>query len=165
MPPTCTICTHANRTRIDRALVSGEASIRDIAGQWSVSKSALSRHRNHIPAALTQAAAAAEIAAADNLIEHVRDLQSKTVTILDSAMRSNDHRVALQAIGQARANIALLAELTEQLDRRPVVNLLLAPEWGQVRSALLVSLSPYPAARIAAATALESVGGGGTSGR
>ncbi len=54
MPRTRTVCHHPNRGRIDEALVSGTA-IRDIAGQYTLTKSAVGRHRTHIGTALVQA--------------------------------------------------------------------------------------------------------------
>jgi hypothetical protein len=44
MPRRCTICDHPTRDAIDRALVAGQA-LRDIAGQYHLSKSALARHK------------------------------------------------------------------------------------------------------------------------
>lgn len=45
MPQTCSICSHTDRTAIETALARGEP-LRSIAAQWSVSKSALIRHRD-----------------------------------------------------------------------------------------------------------------------
>lgn len=43
----CTICEHKKRDQIDSALVLEGASLRDIAGQYRVSKSALKRHMDN----------------------------------------------------------------------------------------------------------------------
>jgi hypothetical protein len=52
MPRHCTICDHPSRDAIDQALVAGQ-SLRDIAGQYHLSKSALARHKErHAPPAL-----------------------------------------------------------------------------------------------------------------
>ncbi|MHA1152136.1 MAG: hypothetical protein ACTSQ7_05625, partial [Alphaproteobacteria bacterium] len=62
MPRVCTICTHKSRAKIDKTLVVGE-KFRHIAAQFSVSTSALVRHRDdHLPAALVKAQAATEAA-------------------------------------------------------------------------------------------------------
>jgi len=44
--PTCSVCSHANRKEIDLALVRG-TSLRDIAGQFGVSRSAVDRHKKN----------------------------------------------------------------------------------------------------------------------
>jgi hypothetical protein len=54
MPPKCTICQHKQRPDIDSALVS-QASLRDIAGQYGVGKSSLSRHMSCLNGALEKA--------------------------------------------------------------------------------------------------------------
>src|SRR5919108_4090225 len=54
MPRVCTICTHPARAAIDDGLKAGQP-LRAVAGQFSLSKSALDRHRgSHLPAALAQ---------------------------------------------------------------------------------------------------------------
>jgi hypothetical protein len=54
MPRVCTICTHPARAAIDDGLVSGQ-SLRDISGQYGLSKSAVDRYRaSHLPTHLAQ---------------------------------------------------------------------------------------------------------------
>jgi hypothetical protein len=48
MPRVCSICTHAKRPDIDTALAD-YLSYRDIAREYSVSKSAIMRHAQHSP--------------------------------------------------------------------------------------------------------------------
>jgi len=60
------------------------------------------------------------------------------------------------AIREARGNIELLAKLLGELDERPVINLVAAPEWIQIRTAILVALQPYPEARVTVAEALDA---------
>ncbi len=46
MPRKCSICTNNDHESIDQALTDGETSLRNVAKKWSVSKSALIRHRD-----------------------------------------------------------------------------------------------------------------------
>lgn len=154
MPRTCTVCTHGERLAIDQALVDGQ-SFRTIAHQWCVSLDALKRHkRDHLPQSLVRAKDAEQVAQADDLLGRIEELQRKTLSILAAAESKGDHNLALRAIGEARRNLELLAELTQQLDRRPQVNILLSTEWLTVRSTLLAALHPYPEARAAVAERL-----------
>jgi hypothetical protein len=58
MPRVCTVCAHPQRPEIDRALLGDSSSYRDIAKQFSISPSAVDRHKKaHIPMALAQAKA------------------------------------------------------------------------------------------------------------
>lgn len=150
----CSICTHPGREEIDSALVAG-ASLRDIAGRYRVSKSALERHKaNHLPERLLKAEGAREAAQAEDLLDQVKGLRNKTYGILLQAEKAGNLRIALSAIKEARACLELLAKLIGELDERPQINVLLTPEWVQVRTQVLYALSPYPEARQAVAEAL-----------
>jgi transposase-like protein len=160
----CSICTHAERAAIDRALASG-ASYRDVAKQFGVSHTAVYRHRKeHVPVALAQAVEAQakerELRDAAALLAELDTLHSRTLTILERAERTGDLRTALGAIREARANVALIGEVLQLIDRRPVVNILALPEWQAVRGVLLTALAGFPDARIAVARALSELESG-----
>ncbi len=160
MPRTCTICTHSERTAVDRALVQG-APLRDIAGQHGLSKSSVERHQaEHLPTLLTKAKDAEELAAADDLLDQLHSLQATTLGLLRKAERAGKLGTAVMAIREARGNLELLAKLTQQLDSRPVLNLLVAPEWLAVRAVLLSALAPYPDARATVAARLAELEAG-----
>jgi len=65
--------------------------------------------------------------------------------------------LVLKAAQQLTTQTQLLAKLLGQLDERPQVNVLMAPEWLQVRAALLTALVAHPEARQAVAAALMAV--------
>lgn len=44
----CTACLHPEKNTIDTALRKGTPSLRELAGRFGISKSALDRHRKHI---------------------------------------------------------------------------------------------------------------------
>ena len=72
MPRKCTVCTHEQREEIDRLLASND-SIRSIAARYSLSRAALTRHRDsHLTAAVTKAQEAQEVAHADNLMAELQ---------------------------------------------------------------------------------------------
>jgi hypothetical protein len=160
MPRVCTVCEHPSREAIDRALV-GDTSNRSLASLYDVSEAAVRRHKaNHLPAKLVMAEQAAEIAEADNLLSQVRDLQSRTLAILEAAEASKQHRTALSAIREARSNLELLAKLLGELDDSPTVNILVSPEWLELRAVIVGALEPYSEARGAVLRAIEGSGNG-----
>jgi hypothetical protein len=114
----------------------------------------LRHHDEHLPDTLAKARAAEETARADDLLAQLRALRSKAMALLLAAEKAGDIRTALAGVREARATLELLLEIEQRIDRRPVVNLLLMPEWLQTRSALLEALRPYPDARSAVAAAL-----------
>ena len=160
MPRTCTICEHPEIEAIDRALV-GETSNLSVSALYDVSESAIRRHKaNHLPAKLVMAQKAAEVVQADNLLEQVRDLQQSTLNILAEAEQAKQYRTALSAIREARGNLELLAKLLGELDEGPTVNVLISPEWLELRAVIVGALEPYSEARGAVLRAIEGASNG-----
>ena len=158
MPRTCTVCRHANRADIDKALITRQA-FRTIAGQFGVSKTALMRHHDdHLPASLVRAQRAREATQADGLCQ-VLDLRDEALGVLDEAKQEGDLRVRLVAIHEACRCVELLAKLAGQLADAPTINIIMTPEWLAVQTGILAALKPYPDARSAVAASLESHNG------
>ncbi len=67
---------------------------------------------------------------------------------------ADPRELVLKTAQQLTGQTQLLAKLLGQLDDRPQINLLMAPEWLQVRTALLMALAPHPEARRAVTAAL-----------
>jgi hypothetical protein len=121
----CSICEHDDLEEIDAALASNER-IRTIADRWSVSKTALMRHRNeHLHVSVIEAQEAKEAEAkeaeanapADELLDRVCDLQKHTLTILEEAEEARELSVALQAIREAKGNLASSAKFLDELTK------------------------------------------------
>jgi hypothetical protein len=122
----------------------------------------LQRHRKeHLPELLSKAYAAEEASRADELLTEVRSLQVRTLLMLQEAERAGDLRTALAAVREPRNNLALLAEMRGELDRRPTINLVVAPEWLELRAVIVGALDAHPGARGDVLRALE----GATNGR
>ena len=159
MPRKCTVCEHEKVEEINRLLLEG-VSLRDLAGRYSVSKTALHRHKqDHLPAKLVKAQEAREIAKADSLLDQVTELRDKALSILTKAEKAGDLRTALQGIKEARGCLELLAKLQGELQEQTTVNILINPQWITLRTAILQALDPYPEARLAVAQALQEVEG------
>jgi hypothetical protein len=157
MPRKCSICTHPNRDAIDRALVNRE-SFRNVAKQFGITVSAIHRHNDaHLPASLTKAQEARSVTQADDLLTQVKSLQSRALSILDRAESAGDLRTAIMAIREARGNLELLAKLLGELQESQTVNVLLAPEWLQVRGIIMAALFPFPQAALTVSEALAKV--------
>lgn len=160
MPRTCTACGHPQRPAIDAALLAGEP-FRHIAERFGTSATALTRHkRDHIPAHVATAKDADQVAGADDLLAQVRSLQRKALDLLVKAEAVGDYRTALAGVREARACVELLLEVEGELDRRGVTNIIVNPEWVQIRTAILVALQPYPDAAQSVAGRLAVIEGG-----
>jgi hypothetical protein len=161
MSQTCTICKNQNRESIEAALL-GTESLRKIAVRWSVSKSALVRHKaEHLPRAIVKAAAVKEEISGDKLLDRLKTIHRETASILHEARTADtkDNQLALKAIARAERQLLLEGQLLAELNEDPAaVDLTLAPEWLTLRAAILLALEPHPAARAAVVKALENEG-------
>jgi hypothetical protein len=156
----CTVCQHPARAAIDQALAAGAAPFALARQYSSLSEPALRRHKQeHLPATLAKAHEAGEVARADDLLADVRALQGQTLAILAGAEDAKDYGLALRAIGEARKNLELLAKLLGDLDERPMVNLLVSPEWVTLRGRIVTAIRPHPAAFAALAEVLDADAG------
>jgi len=154
MARTCTVCTHPDRAAIDLALVNG-VSGNAVAAKYRVSEDAMVRHRgNHLPAALAQGQAAGEVARADGLLGQLGQLQADARRIGRKAEETGDLKTALMGVRELVRIVELTAKLVGELDERPQVTLVTAPEWLTVRTTLVRTLAPYPEAKTAVASAL-----------
>jgi hypothetical protein len=103
---TCKICNHRERAAIDKKLVAG-TSLRDISGQFAVSRSAVDRHKGHITKALAEAR--------KNEVKEVVSLKDRAERVLSRleflAEKSRDPKDWLPAI---RA-IEVLGKLSGEL--------------------------------------------------
>ncbi|MBS3948396.1 MAG: hypothetical protein KGZ57_08870 [Dethiobacter sp.] len=156
MAKKCGICDHPQVEEINAALVEG-VILRKITENFSVKMTALHRHKQHIPAGLVKAQEAREVAKADTLLQQVANLRDKALSILAKAEQAGDLRTALVGIKEARGCLELLARLQGELQEQTTVNVLINPQWVNLRAVILAAMEPYPEARLKLAAALEEV--------
>ncbi len=128
----CTVCRHAERQAIDKALAAGEPC-QAVARRFGISADATERHRKaHLPAAILKAQEAADVAAGDQLFDQVKrqqqraeDLYNEARAIQRQARRQRDRggvleaiRTATHVLREARRQIELLADLGKAEDTR-----------------------------------------------
>jgi hypothetical protein len=154
---TCTACKHPSRDAINAALL-GTESLRKIAARWSVSKTALLRHKAaHLPTAIVKAAAIEEEISGGKLLDRLMLLNRETASILLEARTADtkDNQLALKAIARVERQLLLEGQLLAEMKEDPPLDLTLAPEWQNLRAAVLLALEPHPAARAAVLQAIE----------
>ena len=162
MSRTCTVCENPNILNINENLIAGQ-SYRSIAKQFSLSESAVYRHKNHISQTLVKAKDARESVYADSLLDQVKSLMEKALEILAKAEVEDDLRTALIAVREARGGCELLGKLLGELREYPQVNILISPEWVSLRATILQAIEPYPEAKISITKALENLTDGNDS--
>lgn len=118
---TCSLCLSSARSEIDEAIISG-ASVRDVAGRFATSRSAASRHRAHIPASLTKATHAKQIAEATTLLGRVEALIADFRDIALSAKQSRQWQPAVSALREVKGCLELLGKISGELRQESSVN-------------------------------------------
>lgn len=161
MPQSCSICIHPQRTEIEKALVSGEP-LREIAGRCPasrpVSRSALHRHKqDHLPAHLAKAHEEESIGKAIDVVRQLKAINSACLEVLQKSRADGSHSISLRAVDRIHRQIELQAKLLGELQEGggPQVNVLIAPEWHEVRVTVLQALERFPEARAAVAEVLS----------
>jgi transposase-like protein len=182
----CSVCDHPRRAAIDRALVTNDVGYRTVAGRFGISGSALFRHRNtHLPVTLARGLESKQEGAdfgappvpahAVELAQHRRELEARSerqaidvmqqlrainvacLEVLSKARAAEKHSTLLGAVDRIHRQIELQARLLGELQEGSTVNVLVAPEWHQVRLVVVQALHPYPEARAAVAQALAAL--------
>ena len=154
MPRVCTICSHEEREAINAALLSA-TPYRHIAARFGTSTGALQRHKDHIPQHLAKASEAAEVVQANGLLDRLQNLNRETMQILQEAREGEDNELALKAIARAEKQLELQAKLLGELNEGTTVNVLVAPEWLELRTLIIQAVTPYPEAAQAVGRALH----------
>jgi hypothetical protein len=160
MPRSCTICGHAARTQIDKALAGG-ASNRSLASLYDVSEAAVRRHAgNHLPARVARAQEAEDVREALDVVKQLKAINAASLHILKEAREQGKQGTALAAIDRIHKQIELQAKLLGELDERPVVNIHLSAEWLELRAVIIGALDHHPQARESILRAVNGAGSG-----
>lgn len=113
-----------------------------------IDKSALSRHKkSHIPKNLAKAMEAKKVAKATNLIDEIERLRVKAERIFKKAEEEGDYRTALAGIRELTRIVELLAKMQGELKDQSV-NIVLNPQWIELRTTILSALDDFPEAKI-----------------
>ena len=156
MTRTCTVCAHPLRHAIDKALVGGSAS-----SEHSGTLGTLDHIRSFgtattcLPATLVKAQEAEDVRQALDVVQQLRHINSAALRVLQDAKAAGNGDLVLKAVDRVMKQVEVQARLLGDLDDRPQINVLVSPEWLQLRGQILAALAPFPAARVAIAEALQ----------
>jgi len=151
----CLVCISDDKDAINEKLISG-VSVRSLAEEYNISKSAISRHRTtHLPRDLVKSKQLSEIDAADKLVERIEGLYERAVALITIAEQDKKYAPAVSAIKEARASLELLARISGELKSGTHLTLVYSPQWVELRQVLVQALEPFPEAKAVVVGALE----------
>ena len=158
----CLTCNHERRAEIELRIASG-TPIKAIAAKYGLKPDSLRRHKlRHMDATLIQGLQAAgkrinpaELQAlkeseSDGLLQNLVHERARQQRIADKAEALDDFANATRASVAALKSSELIAKLLGDIQTGNLTqNILVAPEFMAFRVAIIESLRPYPAAKLA----------------
>ena len=155
--PKCKVCSHSDRDKINRALIRGSESEREIARRFDITQASVDRHRrNHLRPYLADLIAEdPELAELDPLAE-VKALYYRVRRMLDAAEDADDLPAFRAFHSEARKDLETLAKIVGDIDESPKIYI--SP---QVQEIIVQALLPFPEARREVSRRLKVLEGGG----
>jgi hypothetical protein len=169
--PQCHVCKHRERAAIDLALARG-VSPGALARRYGVGSDSLYRHsRNHLAAQLR-----AKLIAGPDLdidLERLRETESQSLLMnlvalrrrlfhsFDVAEENGDSHMVSRIAAQLHRNMELVGKLLGDLNvgHTSVTNVLIQPQYVELRVGLVNALRPFPEAARAVASVLHQIEG------
>src|SRR5262245_7139262 len=165
--PRCSICSHRELAGIDLALARG-VSHRALAQRYGVGADAIGRHsRNHLPPQLRAKLLAGpdldidldklKESESQSLLANLVALRHRLFATLDTAEEAGDGNMISRIAGQLHHNLEVTGKLLGDLGvgSTTITNVLVMPQYVEMRVELVRALSPFPEARQAVAAALH----------
>jgi hypothetical protein len=144
---------------LDKAYLNNEISLQQYADKVGCAKPSVERHvKGHLPDALLKAKDIKDVANGDSLLDELKKARERTFSLLDKAEAAADTRVygsPVAYLKEIREQIKLLAELEGRLATQPTVNVLVLPEWLELKTRIVAALRPYPDALRAVRDAIQ----------
>jgi hypothetical protein len=167
--PQCTVCKHRELAGINLGLARG-VSVRALARRYQVPRDALYRHKaNHLPPQLRAALIVGPDLDIDlnklretesqSLLANLVNLRGRLFSSLDVAEECRDGNMLARVAGQLHNNLELTGKLLGDLSsgHSNVTNILIAPQYVELRIGLVDALAPFPEAARAVAYVLHQI--------
>jgi hypothetical protein len=164
----CLVCSHREAANINLALARG-VSVTALSRRYKVSTDSLYRHsNNHLPPQLRAKLIAGPDLDIDldklkegesqSLLANLVALRHRLFAALDAAEEFNDAGMLTRVSSQLHANLELTGKLLGDLGiGSTTVNVLVMPQYVELRVALVQALSAFPEAKLAVAQVLHQL--------
>ena len=150
----CSICARPDVNEINQMLIS-EKPLLQISKKYAISYSALIRHyENHITRDMTRSVDAEKVSNADSLLQKLIEYENDARRYRDMAEEDGDIDLALRAVDRALKCVEIGSKIRGLIQEQTQVNILVNPQWIELRSTIIKALEPYPDARRAIIDAL-----------
>jgi hypothetical protein len=158
-----------DRAQIEHALATRQ-SVRAIARKYDVDENCLYRHRKLLPPQLKAAYIAnflkpgedlekLRVTESESLLQNLASQRARLLMMQDQELEAGDSKAVATLAARIHQNLELVGRYLGELHQhstKTVVNILLTPEYLELRNALVRALAPYPEARRAVAEVLHA---------
>lgn len=164
------ILDHPDRARIEFDLARG-VPVRAVSRKYKISKDSAYRYLKKLPPQLRAAHMGAKLRASadleklridesEGLLQNLATQRARLLLLQDNAMDTENPGLATQISGAIHRNLELVGKYLGEFAQhqiRTTVSVLVAPEYLQMRAALVRALAPYPDAKAAVAAVLHQI--------
>lgn len=156
----CSVCVHPARSSIDSALIR-RVSYRHLAGRYSLSESAISRHLNdHVAEYVQKALSEYGDDKGVKVLAKLSSMIDRLNAFLDKA-EADENALEFRAVASEwRKQLELIAKLQGELAQESTVTIINNPEWVELRTVIVGALDAHPDARESVLRAIRSAGNG-----
>lgn len=113
MPRTCTVCSHASRRKIDKAIVFGKSN-RAIASQFHLTRASVQRHKQHVAAAIERAAEKRELSIGEQVLDRLERQYQRGEVLLASAERAKNHPACIGYLRELRGILGVFYQVARE---------------------------------------------------
>jgi len=156
--PTCSICDDPRVEEINMQIINNQ-KLSEISRKYRVSDDALERHsKKCIIKTLAASPSTQEVINGDNLLDQLKEAREKALSLLDMAIAAGDTKAygaPSNYLREIREQIKLWAELEGRLASQPTVNILINPQWVELRTVIIKALEDHPRAKEAVINAIR----------
>lgn len=153
--PQCKTCRFADHVKYDAECIKGNLSREDYAKLVGCTSKSISRHLAHIPQIVANSANAEIVTNADNLLDQILYYESEARRFKELAEADGDVDLALKAVDRALKCVEIYAKVRGIINDAPQINVLVSPQWIELRTLIINALDDHPEAKEAVIRAIH----------
>jgi hypothetical protein len=154
--PRCKSCNDPNHEEYDKDYFSGKINKSEYARLVGCSIPSVTRHiENHVPKDLVVATEARAVTKADDLLSQISYYETEARRYKEMAEADGNVDLALKAVDRALKCVEIYAKVRGIINDQPQVNILVNPQWIELKAVIVAALRPYPDALEAVRDALR----------
>jgi transposase-like protein len=167
--PRTAIRDREDRAQIEHELATGK-SVRQIARKYGIDEGALYKHRKNLPPQLKAAYISNFLKPGEDLeklkteesealLQNLAAQRARLLMMQDAELEAGNAQAVATLAGRIHQNLEIVGKYLGELHQhstKTVLNVMLTPEYLELRNALVRALAPFPEARRAVAAVLHS---------